>query len=153
MNQTQDSDWYVERSKRIASSLFGRIINRRKSVFPQSLIQAVTSKTKSFVSNMSVSLKWGLDNEDRSKKQYKENFADKNSEIQNCGFIVSPKWPWLGCSPDGILTKDGIPEGCIEIKCPYSKRECSIEEAAQDKSFYLKNTENGLKLKQIHVYY
>ena len=27
---------------------------------------------------MPVSLKWGFDNEDRGKKQYKENFADKN---------------------------------------------------------------------------
>ena len=25
-----------------------------------------------------------------------------NREITNCGLVVNPKWPWLGCSPDGI---------------------------------------------------
>lgn len=35
MQQSQDPHWYVEQSRRITSSVFGNMINRRKSVYIQ----------------------------------------------------------------------------------------------------------------------
>ena len=44
--------------------------------------------------------------------------------------------------------------GCIEIKCPYSKKDLTVTEAAeQDKTFFLKDTDGSLKLKTNHPYY
>jgi len=44
IQQSQDPHWYVERSKRITSSVFGKVINRRKSVHPTSLVKSITEK-------------------------------------------------------------------------------------------------------------
>ena len=56
------------------------------------------------------------------------------------GFVVNPVYPWLGASPDFLIgdCKEPSPYGIGEVKCPFSKRETSIEEAcAADKTFYL----------------
>lgn len=76
-------------------------------------------------------------------------------EIIEAGLVINPKWPWLGGSPDGIVTENGIPIGCIEIKCPYSKRTQTIKEAVtSDKKFYsTMNEGKEVKHKTNHQYY
>ena len=153
MGQNKDPRWYVERSKRVTASVFGKIINRRKKHHPASLIESIVhvdhEKRK-----VPASLQWGLDNESNAIAKYQDAILKDNTYVTCCGLVISPKWPWLGCSPDGIVIKDGIPVGCIEVKCPYSVKEINVNEAAQSvKGFYLKQTESGLKLKVNHAYY
>ena len=75
-------------------------------------------------------------------------------KIVKCGFVINPSFPWLGCSPDGLVVEDGSITGCIEVKCPFSKRDQTLKKATDsDKSFFLKVYEDGLKLKQNHAYY
>ena len=120
MKQSQDP----ERSKRITSSVFGKVINRRKSVHPMSLVKSITGKTMPNTSRMLASLKWGLDKKKNAHEKYLGCLGKKeNVEIKNIGLVVSPRWPLLGCSPDGIVLENGVPIGCIEIKWPYSKRD------------------------------
>ncbi len=77
-----------------------------------------------------------------------------DAEITKCGLVVSPQWLWLGCSPDGIILKNSIPVGCIEVKCPYSKGDMKLEEAsASDKYFFLMSIEGRLALKWNHTYF
>ncbi|ELT89274.1 hypothetical protein CAPTEDRAFT_31100, partial [Capitella teleta] len=49
-------------------------------------------------------------------------FQDYNNaqcqEVIQTGFWVNPKYPGFGCSPDGLIMKDGKLEGLLEIKCP-----------------------------------
>ena len=58
----------------------------------------------------------------------------------------------LGASPDGLLP-DG--KGLVEFKCPWSSRDCSIEETiVNNKRFYLKRDEEGeIYLQKTHDYY
>lgn len=155
MRQSQDLRWYVERSKRITTSVFGKVINRRKSVHPTSLVKSITEKTMPNTSRIPASLKWGLDNEKNAPEKYLECLEKKeNVEIKNIGLVVSPKWPFLGCSADGIVLENGVPIGCIEIKWPYSKKDMMLADAAKgDKAFFLKLTDRGLELKRNHLYY
>ena len=67
---------------------------------------------------MQAALRWGIDPEDIAIQQYSET---NMHIVKKCGFVISPTWPWLGCSPDGIIFENDIPVGCLEIKCPYSK--------------------------------
>lgn len=46
----------------------------------------------------------------------------KNVEIKNIGLVVSPRWPFPGCSPDGIVLENGVPVGCIGINGHIPKR-------------------------------
>ena len=98
-------------------------------------------------------LQWGLDNESKAIKKYEE-IPKRDETVRSRGFVVSPKWPWLGCSPDGIVMRNGVPEGCIEIKCTYASKDLCISDAVNcKKNFCLQQTENGLKLKENHPYY
>ena len=72
------------------------------------------------------------------------------------GFVVNPVYPWLGASPDFLIgdCKEPSPYGIGEVKCPFSKREMTIEEAcAADKTFYLASCSGKVGLKKNHAYY
>ena len=75
--------------------------------------------------------------------------------VNKCGFIIQPEKGWLGASPDG-KAKDPVsdqPDGIIEVKRPYSKREVTPEEACQDRNFCCELVDLQIQLKLIHVYY
>lgn len=55
----------------------------------------------------------------------------------------------MGCSPDGIVSETKA----IEVKCPFSKKDLTIEEACGDKSFFLQMCDEEPKLKRSHIYY
>ena len=153
-DQAENISWYQERSKRITASLFGKVMNRRHSVHPTSIIKAVLEKCGRKPTNMPAPLKWGIENEHAAIEEYKKYQDFTSCDIQVCGFVVNPKWPWLGCSPDGIVVENGSVVGCIEVKCPYTKRNFTIKEAADnDKNFFLKLSDGKCKLKNNHAYY
>ena len=121
---------------------FGAVINRRKSVFPTSLLKKRLGKNKLFTSE---STQWGKDHEQVAIAKYE---SENKIKVSRCGFIINTKWPWLGCSPDGIVTSKAI-----EIKCPYSKKDMTIEEMCTEKTFYLKMVNGKPKLKERHAYF
>ncbi len=43
--------------------------------------------------------------------------------------------------------------GCVEVKCPYAKRDSMLKEAARDKNFFLQEKNSDLVLKRSHCYY
>ena len=97
-------------------------------------------------------LKWGINNEKVAISKY-ENHEDLSGEkVENCGFVVFPSCPWLGWSPDGIVVENGAPVGCIDVKCPYAKRDFTLKSAAKDKHFFLQEKDYGLLLKRSHFY-
>ena len=77
---------------------------------------------------MPAPLKWVVENEANAIKKYTARYSVlENLEVEHCGSVINPAISWLGCSPDGILAKENVPVGCIEVKCPYSKRGITIE--------------------------
>ena len=100
---------------------------------------------------MSPSLKWGIDNEHVAHEMCKSKSGE---EVADCGLIINPSWPLLACSPNSIVYRESNPIGAIEIKCPFSNKEMTIEECCKDSSFYLKKNSDGvITLKQSHVCY
>ena len=68
---------------------------------------------------------------------------------------MGPHEGWLGASPDGRVydPSSDQPNGLLEVKCPYTKRAQTPQEACKDAKFYC-TIENGkLKLKHNHAYY
>ena len=63
-----------------------------------------------------------------------------------CGFIVNPDFPYMGSSPDGLVSCSCCQKsGCLEIKCPFKHRLGSISEACKDKEFCLFHKMTNLK--------
>ena len=102
------------------------------------------------------SIRYGKENEEKARKLYEEmgKFNGKNIQTFPVGFIVNLGIPFLGCSPDGVVFDEETNSfGIIEIKCPISKRNVSLDVACQDKSFYLQKDVNRLTLKKVSIYY
>ena len=81
--------------------------------------------------------------------------------IRDCGIIVkvcevsfklSPSCTILGASLDGIVFSC-YQTWCLEIKCPYSTFNSSLQEAIEDKKFFLVEGGHGIMLQWNHAYY
>ena len=74
-------------------------------------IQRVTGEIEEGFTNDA--MQWGKDHEAQARVAYEVasgNFVDQ------VGFVEHPSITWFGCSPDGLVDKDGL----VEIKCPKS---------------------------------
>ena len=76
----------------------------------------------------------------------------KTVSVNKCGFIYPSKC-WLGATADGHVVEDSCEDqNCIlEVKCPFSKQNCSIEEACQDCSFFREMVDSTMQLKTTHL--
>ena len=62
--------------------------------------------------------------------------------------------PHLGCSPDGLVSCTSHGLGIVEVKCPYSARNMTVNDAAESNSDFCLNLKDGnLHLKNTHSYY
>ena len=90
IGQNKNSQWYVERSKRVTASTFGKVINHRKTKHPTSLIESILcvdhEKRK-----VPASLQWGLDNESLAIAKYQDAILKENTRIASCGLVITPK--------------------------------------------------------------
>ena len=64
---------------------------------------------------------WGMQNEphafEASIPVIQERFGEELSlPVDEFAYIHHPTEPYIGCSPDGVMGKDGL----LEIKCPYN---------------------------------
>ena len=48
----------------------------------------------------------------------------------DCGFLISTDYPFIGASLDSLISCDSCGEGCVEVKCPYCKRNETVDEAS-----------------------
>ena len=77
-----------------------------------------------------------------------------NLKLEDAGFYINPNVPFIGASPDGLVTCDCCGPCIVEIKCPFCKKDQSLEKASDDKHFYLQKDSDGkLKLDSNHIYY
>ena len=152
--QADCPEWFFHRRKRLTASNFGSVMNRRESIFPKAIVENI--KTSNVNTRAPISCKWGKENEENALLKYYETRYNQVDLCQYVGFVVNPKWPWLGASPDALAVchEDPSNYGAVEIKCPSSKVNMSIAEACQDKTFYLSKDINGqVSLKKKHQYY
>ena len=76
----------------------------------------------------------------------------KTFTVFDAGLCVNPSLPYLGASPDGKIY-DPLADPCydlLEIKCPFSKRADTLEQASADPTFYLEKIGESFYLKTGH---
>ena len=71
-------------------------------------------------------------------------------ECKSSGLVVNCRYPHLGASPDGLVNCDCcFGEGILEIKYPFSGRECNPAELHKLKNYFL----NEYGLLRSHKYF
>ena len=76
-----------------------------------------------------------------------------NFKVSRSGFIIPLSYPLMGASPDGIIKCKCCGSGVLEIKCPYSCRDKTIQERTNDSRFFLQESNGEILLNVYHAYY
>ena len=93
----------------------------------------------------------------KRKEAYNEFYARPLSKHQNCkltksGLCVLKEKPYIGASPDGIMTCSCCGTTALEIKCPYSIWDLCVSEAWKQTDF-LEQGDGVIQLKRSHKYF
>ena len=84
---------------------------------------------------------------------FAKSFTAADVEVMEPGLVVDSSEPWLGASPDGIITVNGE-KYLVEVKCPYSARDMTVKEALRSiKAFCLSKEGDKFTLKHSHRYF
>ena len=100
-------------------------------------------------------IRYGMSNESKAAKRYAEYMKDIGNNIQvlECSVIISNTMPWLAASPDRRVIDKEFGYGLVEIKCPFTLRNLTPEEACSDPSFYCHLIDGKPELRKNHHYY
>ncbi len=98
--------------------------------------------------------RWGLQNEDLAREAYRSVMENQHIDfnISASGLMINPDLPWIGASPDGVVSCACHGMGVLELKCPFTAKSRSLNECAGDSQFCLSETEGMMALKQHHGY-
>ncbi len=147
--------WHRARIGRITASNADSVRSLRDIKRSKSLINKVMGVAEIVKSKQT---EHGKKNEPFARNMYAvdQSFKHKDLSVSECGLIVSPLEPYLGASPDGIVTCSCCPEKrVLEIKCPYEARDCyPVDIPKKYPKYHLCYDENGnLKLKETSAWY
>ena len=142
LGQDKNPLWYEERTKRLSSSMFGRICKAMNSdktdrhKLARSLVEVTKIKAPA--------LDHGRKYEDMAISAY---MSATDHDVKKCGIVVSCDKPFLACSPDGVIDNFNF----LEVKCPFTAKDKPITPVTVP---YLKQDSSGsYYLEQTHDYY
>lgn len=151
--QSNSKLWYRFRAGRITASKMKTACCTDPTLPAQSLIKSVCYPESYKFSSRATG--WGCEHE----KFARDIFLDKlklshdNVKLEEVGFFINPDVPFIGASPDGMVSCDCCGQNVIEIKCPFCVKDSTFDDI-DDKTFYLKRgNDDQLKLDVKHQYY
>ena len=120
--QSQSLVWFAHRKGRVTASNFHSVCHTSTTNPSESLIQRLLQERYTV---KSAAIQWSIQHEPAARKQYLELTSKNHSDFsfKLAGLFVNPSYPYLGASPDGLVSCTCCGEGVIEIKCPYGIRE------------------------------
>ncbi len=77
------------------------------------------------------------------------------SSVQRKGLVISTEYPFLAASPDALLVTDEEGTFVVEVKCPYSFKDSTLDVAALNEKFPLRYSteEKRYVMREKHEYY
>lgn len=101
---------------------------------------------------------YGLEHENIARQEYisRMKTLHKNLTVALTGLIVSTQESILAATPDGLIHCDCCGDGCLEIKCPYTMLDKSVnikQFAALKNSCLISKNNNEYGLDKKHAYY
>ena len=115
--------WFKLRSGRITASKFEQACRTDADNSSRSIIKSICYQTESRFTNDAVA--WGLEKEKIAVAAYLKKMQGSHREFHFCkvGLMLNNQWPFLGASPDGLISCKCCGQGVLEVKCPYSCRD------------------------------
>ena len=97
-------------------------------------------KTKSWSITNNIFFSWGLKKEATAVKEFQKLIEQQKNhsdiKITESGLHISKEHPFLGASPDRIWECECHGTALVEVKCPFSQRKLSVQNATKEPSFF-----------------
>ncbi len=131
--EQRSSEWFQVRAGKITGSRFSHAMARKDTAKYQDLISTLVAERTAgkyrddgYVNS---AMQWGMNHEDTARSWYASKYRRKVNEI---GFVIHPKYQYIGVSPDGLVGNNGL----IEIKCPQHNNFLKVKESKLIPSHY-----------------
>ena len=149
--------WALQRRGRLTASKFHRIYTRMNTYDSDSSadMSSVISDVLQYTTPSSEikHLKYGRRLESTARKSYTkmlEKGGHHDVSVTVCGLFIDNELPYIGASPDGIVTCSCCPKRVLEIKCPTS---CMHSPPVADNVECLTQADGKTALKKNHKYF
>lgn len=152
-DQSKSKDWFLYRAGRITASKFKAAARTDVSQPSLSLIRSICYPESHRFSSAATA--WGCEHESVARDTYVAGCkgSHRNFSVKDSGLFVPTSHPYLGASPDDLVSCDCCGCGVIEVKCPFTCRNKDFSEAAESANFCLEKHAGGFRLKTDHAYF
>ena len=138
--------WENHRAGRITASNLKAVVSTSADNPAKSLIKKLCYPEACKFSSAATT--WGCQHED-AVEEFLDRFYLRHSDVtfDRYELRLSKLHPFMGASPDGIVSFSCHEKSLIKVKCPYSCRLCRWQ-----KSICLQQVDGGLQLDKSHSY-
>lgn len=167
-NQADSLVWHQHRIGRITGSVIYSLAHTSKQNPSKSLIKKICYQNTGKINTPAIC--WGREKESIALLAYFNALSDpdyvgdslcinsslvihENFEMSECGLKVKQNEPWFGASPDSVVSCNCCGKGVVEVKCPFSCKDKSLQEVIKSKTFYIKKKGLFFELSNNHAYY
>ncbi|XP_039908249.1 uncharacterized protein LOC120746819 isoform X1 [Simochromis diagramma] len=153
-SQSASSIWFRQRAGRVTASKLKQVLKTNPQQPSKSLIKAICYPEAYRFTTAATS--YGCKHEAQARGAYEKLMSQEHAgfSCMDSGLWLNPKWPYMGSSPDGIVTCDCHGTGICEIKCPHSQRDAvNLRMRAGEKGFCLISDGDNVTLDPTHDYY
>ena len=89
-----------------------------------------------------------------AQELYNNLYKEHNTfSFKKSGLVISVDYPFLGASPDGIACCDCCGQRVVEIKCPYSHKEKSVEDICSERGYHLEMQDGQVSCRSLSPWY
>lgn len=115
-SQSKSRLWFRMRTGRITASRFKSACRTNPAAPSISLIMSICHPELTKFKNAATC--WGCEHELIARKKYESIFVKTHHHFQvtDCGFFINIEFPFIGASPDGLVTCTCCSDGICEIK-------------------------------------
>ena len=113
--QSGSNLWFRYRAGRITASRMKAVCRTDHTNPSQSLIKTICyPESFRFTTKQTT---WGCKHEKAAHDQYTKATWEKHVdfEVKDSGLVINPKWPFIGASPDGVVSCQCCGKGALEI--------------------------------------
>ncbi len=124
-----------------------------KGVDMQSIIDTIAGRKK--VNPLLPSLRYGQAMENDAVQAFVDIYekSHTNVKVEECGIFLCQDMPFVGGSPDRILSCQCCGKSCLEVKCPFSITHLSPVDAEAKLPYLKKDANLQTFLNRNHKYY
>lgn len=159
-NQSENQLWFDFRAYRITASKFKDAVSKVNN----NMVIKNPDKCKTFICKVchyyppftSKATEWGKTNEPIARHMYFKTNKSKHKHfvVKEGGLFIDLDNPIIGASPDALVSCSCHEPGILEVKCPWSGREQTINEFAENENSFLNKKESGeIQLSRTHPYF